>query len=165
MGSDISDLISFEPPGDVLVPGVAILTPRPGRPIVGIALADKLATVLTHWHNNRTMPCTRQRGACVCSEEPLAYPVRPKFFLAIYLPYTRQVALLQLSPSGARSVQQALPGDRIGLRGSWIEARRVGAHANSTQAVRISDDPLPEGLVLPEACDVAAALRRVYFGQ
>lgn len=165
MGSDLNDLISFDPPAEVYGPGMMVLCPRPGRPIVGIALADRVASVVTHWIGGRTVPCTAQRGRCVCSDEPLCYPVRPKFYLPILLMPKREQVLLQLAPSGARSILAQQNGDRIGLRGTWVEARRVGTNANSTQAVRLSDDPLPAGLVLPEPADVALVLRRIFYGQ
>lgn len=157
------DTIQFAEPPEWRDGEIAILTPRPGRPIIAIATADCISGVETHWIGSRTVPCTRYSGQCPgCKAEP-ALPIRWKGFLPVYLKHSRTQALLQIAPSALRSLLQDAGGDLPPLRGKWIDARRKGSHANSSVSMKVSHEPLPSWLVLPEPCDVAMVLQRVFY--
>jgi hypothetical protein len=144
---------------------IAILNPKPGRPITGTIITERPLWVLTHWVNptgipkdGRTRPHLGTDDTCpLC----LSLDQKPRWvgYIGVWLVNPARYVMFQLSLHSAQTCPPLEPDATLDLRGRSIVIKRVGAAANSPVMAQLGTDPTALELLPPELNMRPALLR------
>jgi hypothetical protein len=144
-------------------PWVPILSPRPGSSVTALIVCPALVSVLTHWIDSRTQPCTGPEARCEGCRRMLRQTW--KGYLGGWDCYRGRYALIELTRMAADHSRVQLDGDND-LTGWWVRLARSGYKPNSAVEASFSLMPFSSNArrpdPLPAPFDVRLALLRVW---
>jgi hypothetical protein len=141
------------------LPYLRVLSPKPGSPVNGMILSPATVSVITHYVDGRTRPCTGDERHCEGCLRGLSQ--RPKAYLAVVDLSNNQYALAELTAECMRRTP-SLSAPKRSLRGMLLKLVRTGRNANSRVRAELSVTVVPQEL--PSEPDVREALKRIWFG-
>lgn len=146
---------------------IYILTPKPGSPLLLVALGHRAVSVLTHWYaddklqgGGRTVPHTRPDDTCpICVERGQ----RPRWhaYLACWSVRTSRYCLADITTHAAQTCPSLDPASGVDLRGYGLTLSRIGRSSNSPVKAVLDEVKQPERN-LPAAFEVVPALMRLW---
>jgi len=159
-GTDATPAPSFDgacPPSPGLARFYPILRPKPGSPVIGVAVNDRVYGVWCHFHDNRTSFCYGDAQDCQGCYEELGK--RWYGFLPLLLPTAGRIGLVQLTSQAVQAPEWCCP-PRDGWRCLMVKVERVGQSKRGRIVVRL-DELKCEFPGLPRPIDVAKVLETI----
>jgi len=146
--------------GDSLPADIPIIrAAKNGSPIYFYCLSDELLTVMTHWHDRRTVPCTGPDAGCICGVLQVSH--NRYGYLAAWDDDATRLCIVEVTANAVRESRTSLDLLFESLRGRRMKLFRRGNNWNSPILVEpaIWKEPSCE---LPPAFDLREALSRIW---
>lgn len=139
---------------------VPIIDAQPNTTHHFVVLSPSLVGVWTHYHLERTIPCTGRTTGCLCG--PLKLARRWKGYLCCWWPTAGRICLAEVTIDAHRNAPHLFEAGR-NLRGMMLGMYRLTAKKNGPVRVfeegRISSDELEK---MPVPVDVMRCLYAIW---
>jgi len=146
--------------GDKLPVDIPIIrADKSGKPIYFYCLSDQLLTVLTHWHDRRTVPCVGADAGCICGALQVSH-IRLAY-VAAWDDAAQRLCIVEVTANAIRESKSSFDLTFESLRGKYMKIFRRGNKWNSPILVDLACYQAPS-CELPPAFDLREVLSRLW---
>jgi len=132
---------------------------KSGQPIYFYCLSDELLTVMTHWHDGRTVPCVGPDAGCVCGSLSVSH--NRLAYLAAWDDVATRLCIVEVTANAVRESAAYFNLAFESLRGKYLKLFRRGEKWNSPILIDLAiwQEPSCE---LPAMFDLREVLARIW---